>query len=85
MNKARLDWIISGLNRYRLNEIEDRLMKTTQENFGKHEALTDQQEERLERLYKEKSMHLPDRHEPAPKVTGPKKTRPWKQRGKASP
>ncbi len=82
MNKARFEWIISGLNQYRLNETEDRLIKSTQEDFGKHDALTDQQELRLERLYKQKSMLLPDRHQPAPKVSGPQKTRPWKPRGK---
>ena len=55
MDKARLDWIMSGLNKYALTESENHFLKATFEDFDKKHALTEQQEERLERLYKEKS------------------------------
>ncbi len=55
MNKERLDWIMSGLNKYALTKYEDHFLKATLEDFDKKNALTEQQEERLERLYKEKS------------------------------
>ena len=59
MNKARLDWVISGLNQYALTTSEDLFLKTVSADFDKNHALTVQQEERLETLYKEKSKLTP--------------------------
>ena len=28
MNKARLEWVMSGLNQYALTQVEDRFLKT---------------------------------------------------------
>ena len=61
MNKARLDWIMSGLNKYALTKYEHHFLKAALEGFDKKHALTEQQEERLERLYKEKSQSNPNK------------------------
>ena len=61
MNKERLDWIMSGLNKYALTKYEDHFLKAALEEFDKKHALTEQQEERLERLYKEKSQSKPNK------------------------
>ena len=61
MNKERLDWIMSGLNKYALTKYEDHFLKAALEDFDKKHALTAQQEERLERLYKEKSQSKPNK------------------------
>ena len=61
MNKERLDWIMSGLNKYALTKYEDDFLKAALEDFDKRHALTKQQEERLERLYKEKSQLNPNK------------------------
>ncbi len=55
MNKARLDWVMSGLNQYALTLAEDQFLKTAVEDFDKNDALTERQEDRLETLYKLKS------------------------------
>jgi hypothetical protein len=84
MNKARLEWVISGLNQYALTTSEDLFLKTVSEDFDKNQALTEHQEERLENLYKEKSRLIPNKkvdHISANKST-PKKTRPRMPRGK---
>ncbi len=61
MNKARLDWIMSGLNKYALTKYEDHFLKAALEDFDNKHTLTEQQEERLERLYKEKSQSNPNK------------------------
>ncbi len=61
MNKERLDWIISGLNKHALTRYEDHLLKAALEDFHKKHALTERQEQRLERLYKEKSQLNPNK------------------------
>lgn len=61
MNKARLDWVISGLNQYALTKSEDQFLKTALEDFDRNQALTERQEERLENLYKEKSLSIPNK------------------------
>ena len=61
MNKDRLDWIMSGLNKHLLTKYEDHFLKSVLEDFDKNHALTEQQEERLERLYKEKSQLNPNK------------------------
>ena len=62
MNKDRLDWIVSGLNQYKLTKNEDQLIKTTLENFDQKQTLTTHQEERIESLYKEKSKLKPNKN-----------------------
>lgn len=84
MNKARLEWVISGLNQYALTTSEDLFLKTVSADFDKNQALTEHQEERLENLYKEKSRLIPNKkvdHNSVNKST-PKKTRPRMPRGK---
>ena len=84
MNKARLEWVISGLNQYALTTSEDLFLKTVSADFDKNQALTEHQEERLENLYKEKSRLIPNKkvdHISVNKST-PKKTRPRMPRGK---
>ena len=61
MNKERLDWIMSGLNKYALTKYEDHFLKAALEDFDKKHALTELQEEKLERLYKEKSQSKPNK------------------------
>ncbi len=63
MDQKRLDWIMSGLNQYTLTKNEDQFVKTTLENFEQKHTLTENQEERLETLYKEKSKLLPNRRD----------------------
>jgi hypothetical protein len=65
MNKARLEWVVSGLNRYKLSEDEDRFVKSMEQEFDKKSKLTAQQETRIETLYKEKSKLMPDKHPPS--------------------
>jgi hypothetical protein len=81
MNQERLEWIMSGLNQYVLTKTEDHLLKTAMEDFGKNQALTGLQEEKLEGLYKEKSKSIPNKKSPSleesPKKTGARKAR-WK-------
>ncbi len=62
MDKARLDWVVSGLNQYALTKAEDVFLKTASEDFDRKQALTERQEERLETLYKQKSQLIPNKH-----------------------
>jgi len=80
VNKDRLEWVVSGLNQYALTKTEDQFIKTALEVFDKSHALTDLQEERLERLYKEKSKLAPNRNSFALKESSPQKTKPRKAR-----
>ncbi len=66
MNKARLEWVVSGLNHYVLTKNEEQFIKTAQEDFGKNDDLTGPQETRLETLYKEKSQFTPTKNVTAP-------------------
>ncbi len=61
MDKARLDWVMSGLNKYALTKSEDQFLKIALQDFDKEHVLTERQEERLERLYKEKSQSIPNK------------------------
>jgi hypothetical protein len=45
---------VSGLNRYKLTQKEDQFIKSAEEDFNQNNMITEQQEERLESLYKEK-------------------------------
>jgi hypothetical protein len=80
MNKERLDWVMSGLSQYALTEAEDRFLKTALEDFDKHHALTERQEERLESLYKEKSKLKPNKDHFSFKKSTPQKAKPRKPR-----
>jgi hypothetical protein len=61
MNRARLEWVMSGLNQYALTLAEDQFLKTALGDFDKNHALTERQEDRLESLYKEKSQLMPNK------------------------
>jgi hypothetical protein len=67
MNKERLDWVMSGLNRYKLTQKEDQFIKSTEDDFNQKNGITEQQEEKLESLYKEKSRFLPNKNYFSPK------------------
>jgi superfamily II DNA helicase RecQ len=78
MNKERLEWVMSGLNQYRLTKTEDQFVKSAVEDFDQKQMLTERQEERLENLYKEKSKLKPDKNSPdyfAFKESTPRKAR----------
>ena len=62
MNKERLDWVVSGLNRYNLTKKEDQFVKSAEQDFNEKNMLTEQQGEKLESLYKEKSRSIPNRN-----------------------
>jgi len=68
MNKARLEWILSGLNRYKLTPTEDRFVKSIQQIFNEKNKLTDKEEEKLEGFYREKSRLVADRNLYSPKT-----------------
>jgi hypothetical protein len=78
MDKGRLEWVMSGLNRYVLTTAENLFLKTVLADFEKNHALTERQEERLETLYKEKSRLPSDKKsgELPLRESTPKKTRP---------
>ncbi len=82
MNKARLEWVMSGLNQYALTKAEDQFLKTAVEDFNKNRALTEPQEDRLESLYKEKSQSIPNKKSDrfAVKKSSPKKVEPRRPR-----
>ena len=82
MNKARLEWVMSGLNQHALTKTEDQFLKTAVENFDKNHALTEHQEEKLENLYKEKSKLIPNKDHFVFKES-PKKAKPRRPRWKA--
>ena len=69
MNRDRLEWIMSGLNQYRLTEREDQFLKMVEQEFNQNNRLTDLQEERIENLYKEKSKLIPNKNYFAPKAS----------------
>ncbi len=78
MNKARLEWVMSGLNQYKLTNNEDQFLKSASGDFDQKQTLTERQEERLENLYKEKSKSKPNKNASdyfTFKETPPKKAR----------
>jgi hypothetical protein len=86
MNHERLEWIISGLNRYKLTAKEDQFVKSAEYDFRQKNMLTEQQEEKLESLYKEKSRFLPTRNSFSPKESvAPEKTKARRYRTKFMP
>jgi hypothetical protein len=84
MNKERLEWVMSGLNQYVLTTAEDHFLRTTAEDFGKNQALTEKQEERLETLYREKSKLIPNKKADSSsfKKGGSRKVKPRRPTGK---
>jgi hypothetical protein len=64
MNKERLEWVISGLSRYKLTKSEDQLIKSASGDFEQNQILTERQEERLEKLYEAKSKMAPNKTSP---------------------
>jgi hypothetical protein len=62
MNEERLEWIMSGLNQYKLTKNEDQFVKSALGDFDQKRMLTEHQEERLESLYKEKSKFKPNKN-----------------------
>jgi hypothetical protein len=84
MNKARLDWVMSGLNQYALTLAEDQFLKTAVEDFDKNDALTERQEDRLETLYKLKSQSIPNKKSDrfSVKKSSPKKIKPQRPSAK---
>lgn len=86
MNKERLEWIMSGLTRYHLTKNEDQFVISAERDFNQKNMLTEQQEVRLENLYKEKSRLIPNRNSLSPKESGnPVKTKVRKFRPKFIP
>jgi hypothetical protein len=47
MNKERLEWIMSGLNRYNLTKGENQFVKSAEQDFNQKNKLTEKQEEKL--------------------------------------
>ena len=82
MNKARLDWVMSGLKQHALTTAEDLFLKTASADFDKNQALTERQEERLENLYKKKSQSIPDKNHFAFKESSPNRAKPRRPTGK---
>ena len=62
MDKERLEWVMSGLNQYRLTESENQFIKSASGDFDQKQMLTVRQEQRLENLYKEKSKSKPNKN-----------------------
>lgn len=65
MNKERLEWIMSGLDQYQLTKTEGQFVKSALGDFDQNHALTEDREERLETLYKEKSKLKPNKKSPS--------------------
>ncbi len=84
MNKERLEWVMSGLNQHALTKMEDQFIKIALGDFDKNHALTEQQEEKLESLYKEKSKSIPNKNSDyfSVKKSSPKKIKPLRSRAR---
>jgi DNA repair ATPase RecN len=86
MNRERLEWVMSGLNRYNLTQKEGQFLKSTEDDFNQKNMITEQQEERLESLYREKSKILPNKNYFSPKKSiAPRKTKTRRFRPKFMP
>ena len=83
MEKERLKWIMSGLNHYKLTASEDQFVKSVEQGFNQKNMLTEQQEEKLGSLYKEKSKLIPNKTYFSPKESiNPGRKKFQKSRGK---
>ncbi len=85
MKKDRLEWIISGLNQYRLTEREGQFIKTLEQEFDRTNKLTDLQEQKIENLYKEKSKLIPNKNYFVPRASQMKAKRAKRPQGKIIP
>jgi hypothetical protein len=81
MNKQRLEWVMSGLNQHALTKAEDHFLQTVSEDFDKHQALTEHQEERLELFYRRKSQFTPNKKHFTFKESSPKRAKPRRRNG----
>ncbi len=80
MTKDRLEWVLSGLRRYKLTNGEEQFLKSVENDFIRNSMLMDKQEEKLETLYREKSRLSPSKTVPLP----PEGKTPEKKRFKRS-
>ncbi len=71
MEKERLEWVMSGLSHYQLTSREDQFIKSVNQDFSQKNVLTEEQEEKLESLYKEKSNLIPNRNYFSPEKSSP--------------
>jgi DNA repair ATPase RecN len=71
MEKERLEWVMSGLGHYDLTAREDQFIESVKQDFSQKNMLTEEQEEKLESLYKEKSNLIPNRNYFSPKESSP--------------
>ena len=85
MRKDRLEWIISGLNQYKLTEREEQFIRLLEQEFGQKNMITDLQEEKIENLYKEKSKLIPNKNYFAPKASKTPGKRVKRPQGKIIP
>lgn len=85
MKKDRLEWIISGLNQYQLTEREDQLIKLAEQDFNQRNILSEQLEEKIENLYKEKSKLIPNKNYFSPKAKPKAKPKFKKMHGRPIP
>jgi hypothetical protein len=82
MNKERLEWVMSGLNKHALTKAEDHFLSVVLADFNKNQAITEHQEERLELFYRQKSQLMPNKNHFAFKESSPKKAKPRRPSGK---
>jgi hypothetical protein len=86
MKKERLQWVISGLNYYHLTAREEQFVKSVEQDFNQKNMLTEEQEEKLESLYKGKSKLIPNRNYFSPKQSStPRETKAKRFRPKFIP
>jgi len=55
LTKDRLDWVISGLDFELLNDWEEEFVESVETFFKKNGYLTENQEDKLEEIYRKKS------------------------------
>jgi len=61
MTKDRLEWVLSGLDKKKLNKSEKDFMKQIEKKFEQVESISRYEENRLEQIYRFKSNGKPDR------------------------
>ncbi len=84
MDKARFDWVMSGLSQYALTKAEEGFLKAASEDLDRNQALTEKQEERIEAFYRAKSQLTPNKRPLATKES-PKKAKFRMSRWKSVP
>ncbi len=81
MDKQRLEWVLSGLNKYILSKDEEYFLQVVSADFDKNQALTEHQEERLEFFYRRKSQFIPNKNYYTFKEGSPKRAKPRRRNG----